>query len=232
MDPTLIHMITRLSMQGLDPQKFYPGKATDHALAQRIKDTYDDVEKGKQGYKVVSIQDGAVCLAFQLIVGKLIRKNIPMQVTGFVIDLAQKCIEGMLMNWVSYLVNQLEQDCHKAQDQGYKFHFSWFLILISFVTWEMPEGETFPEFESFEPLAARFTTLWYSSDMEKQWQSNAVFQTYYLQLKRDIESFPHMMPNTIHRFRPLAKFHADRHFIYITAWGRTQGSDPVLLQTH
>jgi hypothetical protein len=32
-DPTLIHRITRLSMQGPDPQKLYPGKATDRVLA-------------------------------------------------------------------------------------------------------------------------------------------------------------------------------------------------------
>jgi hypothetical protein len=83
----------------------------------------------------------------------------------------------------------------------------------------MIEGETFPEFELSEPLAARFTTLWYSSDMEKQWQSNAVFHTYYLQLKRAIESFPCMTPNTLHRFKPLMNFCADRNFIYIIAHG-------------
>ena len=55
MDPTLIHMITELSMQGLDPHQFYPGKVTDSSLVQRIKETYDDVEKGKRGYKVASI---------------------------------------------------------------------------------------------------------------------------------------------------------------------------------
>jgi hypothetical protein len=33
-------------MQGPDPQDFYLGKATYHALAQKIKDTYGDVEKG------------------------------------------------------------------------------------------------------------------------------------------------------------------------------------------
>jgi hypothetical protein len=43
----LIHQITRLSMQGPDPQDFYPGKDVDHALTQRIKDTYVNVEKGK-----------------------------------------------------------------------------------------------------------------------------------------------------------------------------------------
>jgi hypothetical protein len=148
------------------------------------------VEKGKRGYKVASIQDGAVCLACQLIAVKLVRRNRPTQVTCFVVDLAGKCVEGMQMNWVSYLVNELEKHCHEAQDQGYEFHFSWLLILIAFVTWEMPEGVTFPTVEPSEPLAVRFTTLWYSSDMAKQWQSNAVFHSYYLHLTRAIESFP------------------------------------------
>jgi hypothetical protein len=120
------------------------------------------------------------------------------------------------MNWASYLINQLEQDCREAQDQGYEFHFSWLLILVAFVTWEMLEGATFPEVESSEPLVARFTTLWYSSDMAKQWKSYVVFHTYYLQLTRAIKSFPRMTLNTLHRFRPIVKFRTDRHFIYIT----------------
>jgi hypothetical protein len=117
------------------------------------------------------------------------------------------------MNWVKYLVNQLELDCREAQDQGYEFHFSWLLILIAFIAWEMPKGATFPDIEPFEPLAAKFSTLWYSNDMNKQWYSNVVFHTYYNQLKLAIQSKPCMTPNTLHRFRPLMKFNADRHFI-------------------
>ena len=132
-DPALIHRISRLSMQRPDPQEVYPGKAADRALAQRIKDTYGDVEKGKRGYKVASIQNGAVRLAFQLIVGKLVRKNRPTQVMRFVVDLAGKCIEGLQMNWESYLINQLEKYCREAQDQGYEFHFSWLMFLITFI---------------------------------------------------------------------------------------------------
>jgi hypothetical protein len=44
----------------------------------------------------------------------------------------------------------------------------------------MPEGATFLDIEPFEPFTVKFTTLWYSIDMGKQWQSNAVFHTYYL----------------------------------------------------
>jgi hypothetical protein len=79
-------------------------------------------------------------------------------------------MEGIQMNWERYLVNQLEQDCRESQDQGYEFHFIWLLILIVFISWEMPEGATFHEIDPSEPLAAKFTMLWYSSDMGKQCQ--------------------------------------------------------------
>jgi hypothetical protein len=175
------------------------------------------VEKGKRGYKVASIHNGTMRLACQLIVGKLIQKNRPMQVTGFVVDLVGKCVEGLQMNWEKYLVNELEQVCREYQDQGYEFYFSWLLILIVFIAWDMVEGATFPEIDPSKPLVVKFTLLWYSSDMGKQWYSNAMLHTYYMQLKRDIEVFPRMMSNTLHRFRPFVKFHADKHFIYITA---------------
>jgi hypothetical protein len=123
--------------------------------------------RAHEATKVTSIQSGTVHLAYQLIVGKLVQKNPPTQVTGFVVDLVGKCTEGLQMNWVKYLVNQLELDYREAQDQGYKFHFSWLLILISFIAWNMLEGMTFPDIEPFEPLAVKFSTLWYLSDMNK-----------------------------------------------------------------
>jgi hypothetical protein len=79
----------------------------------------------------------------------------------------------------------------------------------------MSEGVTFPDIGPFEPIPVKFTTLWYSGDMGKQWQSNAVFHTYYIHLKRAIGVVPRMMPNTLHRFKLFMKFHTDRNFIYI-----------------
>jgi hypothetical protein len=46
-DPTLIHLIIGLSMQGPNPQYFYLGKTSDHYMEQCIKKAYDEVEKGK-----------------------------------------------------------------------------------------------------------------------------------------------------------------------------------------
>jgi hypothetical protein len=90
------------------------------------------------------------------------------------------------MNWAQYLVNRLDLDYRGAQDQGYEFHFSWLLILIIFISWELPEGASFSEIKPFEPLATKFYMLWYSSDMKKQWQTNAIFHTYFNQLKNAV----------------------------------------------
>jgi hypothetical protein len=46
-DLALIQLVIGLSMQGLDPQQLYSGKASDRSLEQVIKDAYDKVEKGK-----------------------------------------------------------------------------------------------------------------------------------------------------------------------------------------
>jgi hypothetical protein len=62
----------------------------------------------------------------------------------------------------------------------------------------MPEGATFPDIEPSEPFAVKFSTLWYSTDMNKQWQSNVVFHTYYNQLKESIQAEPRITPNTLH----------------------------------
>jgi hypothetical protein len=94
----------------------------------------------------------------------MVRKNQPTQVTSFVVDLTGNCVEGLQMSWAKYLVNHL--DYCEAKDQGYEFHFSWLLILISFVSWEIMEGVIFPYIKPFESLSMKFNTLCYSSDMK------------------------------------------------------------------
>jgi hypothetical protein len=85
------------------------------------------------------------------------------------VELAAKFVTSMQMNWASYLVNEIEKYCRKAQDLGYEFHFSWLIILIAFLTWKIPEGATILEIEPLESLATRFSALWYTNNMMKQW---------------------------------------------------------------
>jgi hypothetical protein len=90
------------------------------------------------------------------------------------------------------------------------------LVLIAFVAWKMSKEPTFLEIEPLDLLVTKFSTLWYMNDMLKQWKLNGVFHAYYQQLKVSIDSFPCMTPRTLNQYRPLAKFHVDPHFIYIT----------------
>jgi hypothetical protein len=78
------------------------------------------------------------------------------------------------------------------------------------------EGTIFPDLDPFETLAMKFSTLWYSNDMRKKWQSNVIFHTYYNQLKAAIRSEPHITLKTLQSFQPLINFSMNHHFIYLT----------------
>jgi hypothetical protein len=52
-----------------------------------------------------------------------------------VIAAAEKCMEGVQMNWATFLVNQFLTDCIEAQEKGIEFHYAWLLILIALVGW-------------------------------------------------------------------------------------------------
>jgi hypothetical protein len=71
------------------------------------------VEKGKQGYKVASIQDGVVP-SLSVDHWQAHQEEQTTQVMRFIFNLAGKCVEGMQMNWVSYLINELEKYCHEV----------------------------------------------------------------------------------------------------------------------
>jgi hypothetical protein len=51
-------------------------------LEQHIKEVYDEIKKGNQGYKVSSIQDGVVHLSFQIIARKKEPPHIGHRVHG------------------------------------------------------------------------------------------------------------------------------------------------------
>jgi hypothetical protein len=87
-DLALINRITGLSMQSPDPHEYYPGKTADRGLVQKIKEAYGEVEKCAIGYNVASIESGTVRLTCQLVTGKLVHKNQPIQVSGFIVELA------------------------------------------------------------------------------------------------------------------------------------------------
>ena len=48
------------------------------------------------------------------------------------------CVAGVQLNWSHYLLNELLAYAEESHEKGSAFHYSWLLILISFVAWEEP----------------------------------------------------------------------------------------------
>ena len=64
---------------------------------------------------------------------------IPTQCSETVVEIANLCARGENFNWSWYLLNELIEYVMLAQHKkGYKFCYSWLLILISFTVWADP----------------------------------------------------------------------------------------------
>ena len=58
------------------------------------------------------------------------------------------CAVGVTFNWLQFLLNELIDDVDQAQEEPRaEFHYSWLLILISFILWSNP-----PEYQLMDFL--------------------------------------------------------------------------------
>ena len=60
----------------------------------------------------------------------------PVQCTVGAVMVDELYTDEVQINWLHYLINELFIDVQELQEKGTTFHYSWLLILISFVGWE------------------------------------------------------------------------------------------------
>jgi hypothetical protein len=127
-----------------------------------------DTFRGKRGLDVKNINDKNVRFVTQVLACKLLRKCHKDEVSTAVIAATEKCMEGVQMNWATFLVNKFLQDCTEAQEKGTEFHYAWFLILIVLVGWKEPGYYQCMCTSGSSNLAVRYTNLWHSKIKRRQ----------------------------------------------------------------
>ena len=90
------------------------------------------------------------------------------------ITLAGQCEKGVSYNWSQYLCQEFLDNVREAQEEGKKFNYSWLLLLIALVAWEMLEGAVLPEVESGVCEGARYANLW-DSPYPQRVKENKIF---------------------------------------------------------
>lgn len=117
------------------------------------------LEKGKRGYVIASINDHTVRVATQLLASKLMRKCHADDVQAPVIALVEQCAEGVYFSWAQFLCDEFLTNCQEAQGKGKTFHYTWFLLSILLAARELPQGSQFLTFKDNLPEAVWYTSL-------------------------------------------------------------------------
>jgi len=154
----LIHRISQLPCKGEDCVNISEGKSNDLAITEAMKKKYK-LAKKKRGYAISSINDKAVRVVTQMLVGKVMCKCRAEEVPTSMVALAKQCAEGVQFNWSKFLCKEFLENFYKAQEQGKMFHYAWLLLSIVLMAGELPEDSQFPTIDMDLLEAAKYASL-------------------------------------------------------------------------
>jgi hypothetical protein len=122
-DIDLIMHITGLPLQGEDPSLLFSNKKNEKALSESMKENFN-TQRVQCDLDVARICNLTMRFMTQVLACKLLRKLQKDQFPTTVIEVIEKCIEGVQMNWVTFLLNQFLIDYEETQYQGTDFHYA------------------------------------------------------------------------------------------------------------
>jgi hypothetical protein len=98
-----------------------------------------------------------------------------------VIAVPRQRVKGTTVSLLPYLLNLILHYCKHAQDLGKKFHYSWFLILISIIGWKEPNYTFFATKPKLNH-GARYLSLGATPDANHMKMNIVVFEGYLCEL--------------------------------------------------
>jgi hypothetical protein len=114
----LVTWITSLLNAGEDPTTLFSNKLGEKASLESMNDKFHTFI-GKSRLEIVNINDDLLQLMMWVLECKILRKCHKAEVLATMIASAEKCTEGVQMNWATFLV-----DCMEAQEKGIEFHYA------------------------------------------------------------------------------------------------------------
>ena len=155
----LISNIIGFPKAGEDPTQYIRGRDIDKWLAKQLKERFG-LQRDGRAYRIDSINSQMVHIGARISASKVVCGNWPIQCNLRVVTCAQKCAEGVQMNWSLFLLNQLLEDSLVSQT-WWPFSYNLLLILISLVAWMEPEDYQPMVVEEVKVChGARYQNLW------------------------------------------------------------------------
>jgi hypothetical protein len=157
---------------------------------------------GKRGLDVKNISDDNIRFATHVMSCKMLQKCRKDEVPATVIAATEKCIEGVQMNWATFLVNQFLKDCIEAQEKGTKFHYAWILILFVLVGWKERGYQCMGTYGRGS-MAVRYANLWNTPNKRIQHYNNVTFFVYLENIRYLVEHTLCISTETVEKYKDI-----------------------------
>jgi hypothetical protein len=101
-----------------------------------------------------------------LLAGKILRTARPPEVPAGAVLLGAAVAKGTEFNWCQYLLNEFLDELNDTQENVGQFHFTWLIIVITFVGWKEPKDYVGVIADTNDPKGVRYANLWENLNAE------------------------------------------------------------------
>jgi hypothetical protein len=112
------------------------------------------------------------------------------------------------------LLNSFLEYCKDAQEWGFEFHYSWFLILIALMGWHEPTYKCSLT-RTRKCGTTCYTSLQSTADPKVKKVNNDMFVQYLIEIQNNVEDTWRISPETVHEYGQIVNVCASCHNIWI-----------------
>jgi hypothetical protein len=144
-------------------------------------------------------------LATNLVACKLFRKFCKEEEPTRVLATTAQCSEGILLSWAPYLLNLFLDDFKDAKELRIEFHYSWLIILIALVGWEVPKYIIFYP-RAGKCCATKYVILWNTSATKERMANSSIFSMYFDEMREKVDDTWRIPPEGVEEHKNIDNF--------------------------
>lgn len=95
------------------------------------------------------------------------------------ISVAEHCYKGEVLNWLTFVLNELFKACEDIYKRSTNFIFGYILMTLAMWKWKPPKGRDLVQIREDQPIALRYDPYRTSWDPSSKEVNEAAFNNWY-----------------------------------------------------
>lgn len=153
-----------------------------------------------------------------IIAGKTMRHYMKNECALDAISVAEHCCQGEVLNWSTFVLNELFEACEDVYRRGTSFVFGYILILLEMLKWRPPKEREMATIFEGQPIALCYGPWRASGESSTKEINEITLRDWYEQMISTIRSTETIPKALLDEFSEEVWFRASHTHTYLRPW--------------